>query len=204
MNGQGPRADRPPGPQRAAAPCWCAGRNADTLRHPSPPPLPCSPVNQIIATIAGALAAATLLGSAGCREPVRTLHSVAGEYVVVERDGQPLPHTLPLEVDGQRCASTLIRLVMTLREDGTWNDEVEERRQCPGAPPRTLLHRVPDSDTFQLRGPRGDTLMLGTHEVEGYPRAWGVFKGDELRLVLTHPYHRDTTYYRYVRQRRRD
>ncbi len=160
-------------------------------------------MNQIIATIAGTLVAATLLGSAGCRGPVRTFESVAGEYVAVERDHQPLPHTIQLQIDGRNCTSTLIRLVMTLHEDGTWQEESEEREQCPGAPPRTLQ---PDSsrDAYHLRGPRGDTLMLGTDDVEGYPAPWGVFDGDELRLVMAQPRHGDTTYFRYVRQGRRD
>jgi hypothetical protein len=160
-------------------------------------------VNQLIATTAGTLVAAILLGSAACRGPVRTFATVAGEYVLVERDGQPLPHTIREEIDGQSCTSTVVRLVMTLHEDGTWQQESEEREQCPGAPPRTL-HTPPVSYTYHLRGPLGDTLMLGTDEVEGYPAPKGVFDGDEIRLVMAHPYHSDTTYFRYVRQQRRD
>jgi hypothetical protein len=151
--------------------------------------------------------AAVLSAMLGCdRAPrVRTFATVAGDYVVVERNGQPLPHTLPWEVEGRACTSTLIRMVMTLRDDGTWLEDVDSRVKCPGEPSRPEPMERGDPAPYTLRGPRGDTLDLlpPAIGISDYYLA-GVLDGDELHLVMIDRPRADTIRMRYVRQPRRD
>ncbi|WP_420128662.1 hypothetical protein [Longimicrobium sp.] len=147
--------------------------------------------------------------SCGGAEPrVRTHGTVAGEYVLVERDGEPLPHTISTVSGGYRCTATLIRLVMTLRADGTWFEDGQNRRGCTPV----MVERMETEDTsrifhgtgrYELRGPRGDTLVMTDSALPHQPQT-GVFTGDELRMILPLAPPLDTVRYLYVRQRSPD
>lgn len=160
-------------------------------------------MNGIVRVLAAAAVLSAALGCEGAPR-VRTFATVAGDYVVVERDGMPLPHTMPSEVEGRACTSTLIRMVMTLRDDGTWFEDVDSRVKCPGEPSRAeALGSDGDPARYTLRGARGDTLdLLPVNDPDYYLK--GVFDGDELRLVMIYGPRADTTRFRYVRQPRRD
>lgn len=111
--------------------------------------------------------------------------------------------TIPADKHGRACTSTLVRMVMTLRDDGTWLEHVDARVTCPGQPTRPAPMKPADPSPYTLRGPRGDTLDL-------YPQGsadlslQGALDGDELRLVMIYNPRADTTRFRYVRQPRPD
>lgn len=159
-------------------------------------------MNGIVRVLGTAAVCGVVLGCDAAPR-VRTFATVAGDYVVVERDGQPLPHTIPSDMHGRACTSTLVRMVMTLRDDGTWLEDVDSRVTCPGQPTRPAPMKPADPSPYTLRGPRGDTLDL-------YPQGsadlslQGAFDGDELRLVMIYNPRADTTRFRYVPQPRRD
>jgi hypothetical protein len=131
---------------------------------------------------------------------VRTLSNVAGEYVMVERDGKRLPHTMHVPDPPNPCDFTLIRDVLVLRPDGEYTGESESYSNCTGQPQPDTSVMDHYRGTFSLRGPRGDTIVLAelaTTEI----KQRGVLRGDELRVeyeVLTAP--RRTVRFRYVRQ----
>lgn len=144
------------------------------------------------------LAMLALAGCGGGEPRVRTNGTVAGEYVLVERQGQPLPHTMHVpDGNGRPCTLTLVRLVLTLHADGAWREVGDGSSQCQGdtAPRRDVLDYAGE---YHLRGPAGDTVVL-RDTLYGEAEQTGVFVRDELRLVIPQP-PRDTLRYRYVRQ----
>ncbi len=148
-------------------------------------------------------AAASVCAVVACQNSVprvRTQSNVAGEYVLVERDGQRLPHTMRVSDPRETCDITLIRDVLVLRPDGEYTGESEGYSQCNGPPRPDTSVMLDYGGTFSLRGPRGDTIVLaerGDTEI----KQRGVLRGDELRIdaeVLTRP--RRRMRFRYVRQ----
>jgi hypothetical protein len=149
--------------------------------------------------------AGVLCWCAGCGKEspprVLTAGTVAGEYVMVERQGSPLPHTMRFSREGRTCELTLIRDVLTLGAGGEWREESEGRISCEGETPR-----VPEvfrtAGRYDLRGPRGDTLVLTDTVHPANERQQGVFRGDELRLKATgEEMAAPVLRFRYVRQR---
>jgi hypothetical protein len=139
---------------------------------------------------------------------VRTNGTVAGEYVLLERNGKRLPHTLAVPSGGQRCTTTLIRLVMTLRADGTWSEDGQGHNDCPIKTPEGA--EIPDTSRifhsagrYELRGLRGDSLVMIDTMMPHLPPQTGVFVRDELRMILPLAPPDDTLHFRYVRQRTR-
>jgi hypothetical protein len=154
--------------------------------------------------------AALLVLCAGCggAEP-RTNGTVAGEYVLVERDGERLPHTMTVPFQGRQCSTTLIRLVMTLRADGTWFEDGQGRNDCPmitaeGAEIPDTSDIFHSAGSYELRGLRGDSLVMIDSIVPDTPPQTGVFVRDELRMILPLAPPLDTVHFRYVRQRARE
>lgn len=146
----------------------------------------------------------TLCAACGGGEPrVRTRVNVSGDYVLVARDGNRLPHTLRvLDGNGRPCTTTLVRLVLTLHPDGSWVQEGGGNSQCPGeAAPRQ--DPINEAGEYHLRGPRGDTILL-RDTIHPLPEMNGVFRGDELHTVMVFPPPQDTARFRYVRQPTRD
>jgi hypothetical protein len=144
-----------------------------------------------------------VLGCGGGEPRVRTRGSVAGEYVMVEREGKPLPHTMRVPAgDGRPCTVTLVRLVLALHDDGSWVQEGEGSSHCAGeASPRR--DPIFDAGEYSLLGPRGDTLVL-RDTLHLNPEEKGVFVRDGLRTVMPQPPPYNTLRFRYVRQPRRD
>ena len=150
--------------------------------------------------IAGAASLCAVVACQDSTPRVRTSSNVAGEYVLVERDGKRLPHTMRVSDPRETCDITLIRDVLVLRPDGEYTGESEGYSQCNGRPrPDTpVMHDY--RGTFSLRGPRGDTIMLA-ELADTVVKQRGVLRGDELRVdaeVLSTP--RRRMRFRYVRQ----
>jgi hypothetical protein len=149
-------------------------------------------------------AAVSLCAVSACRDGgprVRTPSNVAGEYVLLERDGQRLPHTMRLSEPRDTCDMTLIRDVLVLRADGEYSGEFEARVRCDGQPRPDSTRVDRYSGTFGLHGPRGDTIVLAERGLEDRARQRGVLKGEEMRVefkILTEPGR--TMRFRYVRQ----
>ncbi|HEX8316900.1 hypothetical protein [Longimicrobium sp.] len=151
--------------------------------------------------IAAAASLCALTACQGSAPRVRTPSNVAGEYVLVERDGKRLPHTMRLSEPGKRCDMTLIRDVLVLRPDGEFEGEFESYVRCEGQPRPDSTDARSYNGTFRLHGAHGDTVVLVERGLESRARQRGVLKGDELRVefeVLTEP--RRTMRFRYVRQ----
>ena len=149
--------------------------------------------------------AGVLCACAGCgRESpprVLTAESVAGEYVMLERQGRPLPHTVRFSRAGRACELTLVRSVLTLDAGGEWREESEGRLSCEGEKPgASEIFRT--AGRYDLRGSRGDTLVLAdTLHPVNEPQQ-GVFRGDELRLeAIGREVGVPVFRYRYVRRR---
>ena len=175
---------------------------------PSSPPAEHQPIRKThVHTFGRSLTAAALLaavlGCGGGEPRVRTRGSVAGEYVLVERDGKPLPHPLRvLDGTGRPCTTVLVRLVLALHDDGSWVQEGEGRSHCPGEPsPRR--DPIEDAGAYDLLGPAGDSVVL-RDTLRPNPEEKGVFVRDELRTVMPQPPPHDTLRFRYVRQPRRE
>jgi hypothetical protein len=150
--------------------------------------------------IAAAAGTCALIACQDSAPRVRTRSNVAGEYVLVERDGKRLPHTMHLSDPRETCDITLIRDVLVLRPDGEYTGESEGYSQCNDRPrPDTsVMHHY--RGTFSLRGPRGDTIVLA-ELADTELKQRGVLRGDELRVdaeVLASP--RRRMRFRYVRQ----
>jgi hypothetical protein len=151
-----------------------------------------------------AAAAASVCAVVACQDSVprvRTQSNVAGEYVLVERDGQRLPHTMRVDSQKESCEMTLIRTVVVLRQDGTYGGESEGYSRCGGRarPDSTTVERF--SGRFQLHGTRGDTIAF--NEAPPIPGVTerGVFNGDELAVTMdVRTGERRTIRLRYVRQ----
>lgn len=140
---------------------------------------------------------------------MHTPGTVAGEYVLVERDGERLPHTMTVPFQGETCTITLIRLVMTLRTDGVWYEDGQGRTGCSvvagdGAQIPDTAHAIHSAGRYELRGPRGDTLVMHDTTVPDMPPQSGTIVRNELRMILPLAPPRDTMRFRYVRQRSRD
>ena len=146
--------------------------------------------------------AVVLPAALACGEPeprVRTAGTLAGDWVMTEREGQPLPNTTRYPLPDRMCTSELIRNVITLRADGTYAEQTESRAWCEGDPPPDTSWMHHGSGRFELRGPRGDTINLFDAETGDSERQKGVFSGNEMRLdrfVVSPPH---TVRYRYVR-----
>jgi hypothetical protein len=95
--------------------------------------------------IAAVVGACALMACGDAAPRVRTPSNVAGEYVLMERDGKRLPHTLHLSDPRETCDITLIRDVLVLRPDGEYTGESEGYSQCNGAPrpDSSVMHPVP-------------------------------------------------------------
>jgi hypothetical protein len=130
---------------------------------------------------------------------VGTTARVAGEYVVVERDGGRLPHRMP-SVDG-RCQTELVRDVLTLRADGSADEAVEARVWCGGEPRPDTTSVASASGRFVVRGARGDSITVTTNATEPPGVMKGAIVGDELRMRYVRPPGLPTLTFRYVRQR---
>lgn len=144
------------------------------------------------------------LAACGSGEPrVRTNGSVAGEYVLAERQGERLPHTMVVrDGHGRSCDVTVIRSVLTLHADGTWLEQGEGTSRCPGesAPRRYAIN---DAGNYHLRGPAGDTVVLA-ETADGQPEQTATLVRDELRIVTPRPPPAEPLRFRYVRQRSRE
>ncbi|CAA9325259.1 MAG: hypothetical protein AVDCRST_MAG89-1858 [uncultured Gemmatimonadetes bacterium] len=151
-----------------------------------------------IAAVAGTCA---LLACQENTPRVRTESNVAGEYVLTERDGQRLPHTMRVASQKESCEMTLIRTVIVLRQDGSYGGESEGYSRCGGQarPDSTTVERF--SGRFQLRGARGDTIALNEDPPIPGVTDRGVFDGDELAVTMeVRTGERRTIRLRYVRQ----
>lgn len=145
-----------------------------------------------------------LSAAVACRgsEPrVQTAATLAGDWVLVEREGQRLPATSHRTLPGiGTCTSVLIRSVVSLRADGTWTEEVEARTWCDGSPEPDTSALERSSGRFELRGTRGDTINLFTADENPANHQKGVISGDELQLEYALPARNTTTIrYRYER-----
>lgn len=141
----------------------------------------------------------------GSEPRVHTAATVAGDWVMVERDGKRLPSTERRTWPGSlgTCTSTLIRSVLSLRADGSWSEETEARAWCDGVPAPDTSMVEHNAGRFQLRGLHGDTINLFPQGADSTSRQKGVIAGDELRLEFTllKP---DTVTIRYRYERVRD
>jgi hypothetical protein len=142
---------------------------------------------------------AAIAGACTPQPRVRTLTTVAGEYVMVERNGGRLPHVMP-SVDG-RCQTELIRSVLLLRADGTAREDLEARVWCDGQPRPDTTFAAGITGTFTVRGARGDSLTV-TLDQNDLPEVMkGAIDRNELRMQDVNEPGQPPRTYRYVRQR---
>jgi len=132
-----------------------------------------------------------------------TASDVSGVYVLVERNGRPLPSTMHYYPDpqtpGRRCTAIVESDTVTLREDGTFEQRESGRNWCNDMPTPTVSTAGSLHGHFALHGPRGDTIAMGITAVDPPVRLEGVVIGSELRLVTTSEPTRIS--FRYLRQR---
>ena len=113
-----------------------------------------------------------LVPLAGCGDEIRTPKNVAGEYVITEVEGKPLPATELVMGKDEDCKIKLVRVVFTLREDGTYSRTYESGEACaekgkePPEPTGTEL--VTMTGRFELRGPKGDSILFLNDVWEGF------------------------------------
>ena len=116
----------------------------------------------------------------GCADGVQTPVNVAGEYVTVRANGEPLPMT----IRDSTSAIEMVRYVITLREDGTFSTIADGRITVPGD--KTQPDQISQDGRFELRGPKGDSILLITRHQAGDPHR-GVLKGERMTLEIAKP-----------------
>jgi len=136
----------------------------------------------------------------GCGGHARTPADVAGEYVMVERNGHRLPDVMPALSGGRSCSAELVRDVLTLRADGWAVERIEGRTWCEGEPRPDALHVERAPGFFKLLGARGDSITITLSHIAPPEVMRGEVRGDELRVhdVATTP----EPSFRYVRRHR--
>lgn len=147
-------------------------------------------------------ALAIVLGCLACGvgEPrVRTAATLAGDWVMTEREGKPLPNTTRFPLNRRMCTSHLIRNVVTLRADGTFAEQGESRAWCDGDPPPDSSWVFHSGGRFELRGPRGDTIVFADTAAPAGETQRGVFSGNAMNLSRFVPSPPRTVRYRYER-----
>lgn len=115
------------------------------------------------------VACAALLVLGGCeRAPVRTPANLAGEWVQLDVNGNPLPARREDRYQGRMCVTEVIRSVMALHADGTFTNTGESSRWCgmEGEPVVPRLEPFTITGTYTLHGPRGDTIRITTPGME--------------------------------------
>jgi hypothetical protein len=148
---------------------------------------------------ASALAALLACGACGGEPRVRTAATVAGDWVMTEREGKPLPNTTRYPLADRSCTSVLIRNVITLRANGSYAEVTEARHWCDGLTPPDTSSIVHSGGRWELRGARGDTINLVDPETIDVERQKGVFSGDEMHLERTVLSPHRIVRYRYTR-----
>ena len=116
----------------------------------------------------------------GCDDEVRTHANVAGEYVTVRANGEPLPMT----IRDSTSAIEMVRYVVTLREDGTFSTIADGRVTVPGG--KREPDQISEEGRFELRGPKGDSILLNSRQKAGDPRR-GVIKGERMTVEIAKP-----------------
>jgi hypothetical protein len=132
---------------------------------------------------------------------VHTRGTVAGEYVMVERNGGRLPHVMRAGNQTRTCQTELVRAVLTLRADGSAAEEVEARVWCNEQPRPDTTFTATSTGSFTLRGVRGDSITAVMTQTDPAEVMKGVITGDELRMHDETAPGTPVRSYRYVRQR---
>lgn len=136
----------------------------------------------------------TTRGEPPCAEPCRTRDEVAGDYVLVEMDGRPLPHTsrfVDPAYPSRHCTSVVDEGGVTLLADGTFRERNKGRIWCDD------MRR----GRFNLYGPSGDSIAMGITAIDPPIRLIGALAGDELRVVDVSEVETPKSAFRYVRRR---
>ena len=131
-----------------------------------------------------------------------TASDVSGVYVLVEQNGHPLPSTTHYpdrQTPGRRCTAIIEGGTLTLREDGTFEERDVGRNWCNDMPTPTRSTADSLHGHFALHGPRGDSIAMGSTQLDPPAESEGVIIGSELRLVTTSEPARIS--FRYLRQR---
>jgi hypothetical protein len=159
------------------------------------------------ATPAVLIACTALLALAGCTPDRRTPRNVAGTWVQVELNGQPLPARFETQIREQVCVSEMVRNEMRLNEDGSYATSGEVRSGCGPAAESVALKSSPITDlgSYRLEGEKGDTIRMETPALAAMnassrPVVVGVFKGSELVITLTDPVTGATQTARHVKE----
>lgn len=139
-----------------------------------------------------------------CDGPCPTTASdVRGVYVLVEREGKPLPYTThysdPL-TPGRTCTAIVESDTLTLRADGTFEQRGMGLNWCNDMPTPTRSTADSMRGTFGLYGPRGDSIAMGITELDPPAELRGVLSGRELRLSDQADTDRPRSAFRYVRR----
>ena len=113
----------------------------------------------------------------GCEDEVRTPGSITGEYVTARANGEPLPMT----IRDSTSVIKMVRYIVTLREDGTFSTIADGRITVPGGKPEP--DQISQEGRFELRGPKGDSILLTTQHQAGDPRR-GVLKGEHMTVEI--------------------
>jgi hypothetical protein len=124
----------------------------------------------------------------------------AGTYLLERRDGHALPHAMPYARDGHDCRSVLLRDVLVLHPDSTFEETVVSKHWCdpqpePGPEQAGSVGRV------RFRGVRGDTIeLVDTVQVLNFTQV-GALADSTLHLVANGPGFARPIHYDYRRAR---
>jgi hypothetical protein len=157
------------------------------------------------APLAAPAAADTMSGIPPCRETsCRTPDSVAGDYVLIEMDGKPLPHTRHFAADdepGRRCTSIVEDETIRLGADGRFEQSGSGRIWCDDMRPPAASSRSTLTGGYALYGPGGDSIAMGITAIDPPARLQGVLDADELRVADISDWSSASRTFRYARRR---
>lgn len=139
---------------------------------------------------------------AGCGggSRARTPAQVAGDYVMVERNGHRLPDVMPVVSGGRACSAELVRDVLTLRADGWVEERIEGRTWCEGKPRPDTLHVERAPGFFKLLGARGDSISITVSHIAPPEVMKGRIDDGEVRVSDVATAGTRVMRYRYVRR----